>query len=63
MKRCVRYLVDSSSGDVVIYWIMTDKHVVPDRQQYEHTHCDEMRLSVEFVTVGILGICRQYCCD
>ena len=25
--------------------------------------CDEMRLSVEFVTVGFLGICRQYCCD
>ena len=23
--------------------------------------CDEMRLSVEFVTVGFLGICRQYC--
>ena len=25
--------------------------------------CDEMRLSVEFVTVGFLGIWRQYCCD
>ena len=25
--------------------------------------CDEIRLSVEFVTVGFLGICRQYCCD
>ena len=25
--------------------------------------CDEMRLSVEFVTVGFLGICRQYWCD
>ena len=25
--------------------------------------CDEMRLSVEFVTVGFLGICRQCCCD
>ena len=26
--------VDSSSGDVVIlYWIMTDTHVVPDIQQ------------------------------
>ena len=25
--------------------------------------CDEMRLSVEFVTVGFQGICRQYCCD
>ena len=25
--------------------------------------CDEMRLSVEFVTVGFLGISRQYCCD
>ena len=25
--------VDSSSGDVVIYWIVTDTHVVPDRQQ------------------------------
>ena len=25
--------------------------------------CDEMRLSVEFVTVGFLGICRQYCWD
>ena len=25
--------------------------------------CDEMRLSVDFVTVGFLGICRQYCCD
>ena len=22
-----------------------------------------MRLSVEFVTVGFLGICRQFCCD
>ena len=26
-------------------------------------YCDEMRLSVEVVTVGFLGICRQYCCD
>ena len=25
--------------------------------------CDAMRLSVEFVTVGFLGICRQFCCD
>ena len=25
--------------------------------------CDEMRLSVELVTVGFLGICRQYCWD
>ena len=25
--------------------------------------CDEIRLSVEFVNVGVLGICRQYCCD
>ena len=25
--------------------------------------CDEMRLSAEFVTVGFLGICRQYWCD
>ena len=25
--------------------------------------CDEIRLSVEFVTVGFLGICRQYCFD
>ena len=25
--------------------------------------CDEMRLSVEFVTVGFPGICRQCCCD
>ena len=33
------YEVDSSSGDVVIYWTMTDTHVVPDRQQYdERTH-------------------------
>ena len=35
--------VDSSSGDVVIYWTMTDTHVVPDRQQYdEHTHQADM---------------------
>ena len=36
---------DSSSGDVVIYWIMTDTHVVrvPDRQQQdEHTHQADM---------------------
>ena len=48
MKRCVRYLVDSSSGDVnsdildyssmmssdvMIYWTMTGTHVAPDRQQ------------------------------
>ena len=33
------YKVDSSSGDVVIYWTMTSTHVVPDRQQHdEHTH-------------------------
>ena len=25
--------------------------------------CDETRPSVEFVTVGFLGICRQYCSD
>ena len=25
--------------------------------------CDEIRLSVEFVTVGFLGICRHLCCD
>ena len=31
--------VDSSSGDVVIYWIITYTNIVPDRQQYdEHTH-------------------------
>ena len=24
---------------------------------------DEIRLSVDFATVGFLGICRQYCCD
>ena len=30
---------DSSSDDVVIYWIITDTHIVPDRQQYDqHTH-------------------------
>ena len=35
--------VDSSSGDVVIYWTMTGTHVVPDRQQYdEHTHQADM---------------------
>ena len=27
---------DSSSGDVVLYWIITDTHIVPDRQQYDH---------------------------
>ena len=38
MKRCTRYEVNSSSGDVVIYWTMTGTHVVPDRQQYDgHT--------------------------
>ena len=26
-------------------------------------YCDEIRLSVEFVTVGFLGICRHSCCD
>ena len=30
---------------------------------WDRQACDEMRLSVEFVTVGFLGICRQYCCD
>ena len=25
--------------------------------------CDEMRLSVEFVTVGFLRICQHSCCD
>ena len=25
--------------------------------------CDELRLSVEFVTVRFLGICRHSCCD
>ena len=25
--------------------------------------CDEVRLSVEFVTVGFLRICRHSCCD
>ena len=35
--------VDSSSGDVVIYWTMTITHVVPDRQQHdEHTHQADM---------------------
>ena len=35
--------VDSSSGDVVIYWTMADTHVVPDTQQYdEHTHQADM---------------------
>ena len=34
---------DSSSDDVVIYWIITDTHIVPDRQQYdEHTHQADM---------------------
>ena len=37
------YKVDSSSGDVVIYWTMTSTHVVPDRKQYdEHTHQADM---------------------
>ena len=37
------YEVDSSSGDVVIYWTMTDTHIVPNRQQYDkHTHQAEM---------------------
>ena len=37
------YEVDSSSGDVVMYWTMTGTHVVPDRQQYdEHTHQADM---------------------
>ena len=37
------YEVDSSNGDVVIYWTITDTHVVPDRQQYdEHTHQADM---------------------
>ena len=32
------YEVDGGSSDVVIYWTMTDTHVVPDRQQHdEHT--------------------------
>ena len=35
--------VDSSRGYVVIYWTMTNTHVVPDRQQYdEHTHQADM---------------------
>ena len=25
--------------------------------------CDEIRLSVEFVTVGFLRMCRHSCCD
>ena len=25
--------------------------------------CDEIRLSVEFVAVGFLRICRHSCCD
>ena len=29
----------------------------------KYMFCDEIRLSVEFVTVGFLGVCRQYCCD
>ena len=33
------------------------------QNQRNHEVCDEMRLSVEFVTVGFLGICRQYWCD
>ena len=33
------------------------------RSFHENVVCDEMRLSVEFVTVGFLGICRQYWCD
>ena len=37
------YEVDSSGGDVVIYWTMTGTHVVPNRQQYdEHTHQADM---------------------
>ena len=36
---CETCEADSSSGDVVIYWIITDTHIEPDRQQYdEHTH-------------------------
>ena len=40
-RRCheMLYKVDSSSGDVVIYWTVTSTHVVPDRKQYdERTH-------------------------
>ena len=38
------YQVDNSNNDVVIYWTMTNIHVVPDRQQYiglliRHTRC------------------------
>ena len=37
------YEADISSGDVVMYWTMTDTHVVPNRQQYdEHTHQADM---------------------
>ena len=38
----------------------TPKYV---REYIGHTACDEIRLSVEFVTVEVLGICRHSCCD
>ena len=47
------YEVDSSSGDVVIYWTKTGTHVVPDRKQYdEHTHKADMipRVSISYQT-------------
>ena len=41
---------------------MSTRPDIPGMLHLKREACDEIRLSVEFVTVGFLGICRQYCC-
>ena len=54
-----------SKHDIIaLYDQQAGCNIIVDVLLYNHSaHCDEMRLSVEFVTVGFLGICRQYCYD
>ena len=44
--------VDSSSGDVVIYWTMTSIHVVPDRQQYTGLRQAHMLYRIDISMIG-----------
>ena len=53
--------IQSTSCVLLVYFIvLCDRH---DACCARDRVCDEIRLSVEFVTVRFLGICRQYCCD
>ena len=56
-----------SCDDVVAgFWlkVLERRYKFQNRRKFhKYTYRDEMRLSVEFVTVGFLRICRHACCD